>query len=286
MAQIPCVEDSCSLDLEITDENKLTGDVILDPDGGLVCTPGQGIGILLDSSECGIEASLSAGGLALGLDYDTNRGLDCDGSGLYVRRHPNACNDLAFDGGQLRVNKYQYRYVSFGTNGGNLGVAGVVNTGFGSFAVDIDAFWAAYGGAARTDIANNGVGQLTNNTCRRMLVELSYSIIPGYFLGNGWQVWVGAYQDRNYPAGGFSAEAPFVSYNHSLSPFNPNSGLGGDFHPRTYSVGGLILDPGQTITATIGASLQIATPGFGTPVGNTVEWRFGCTGTISAWTIS
>lgn len=286
MAQPPCVEDSCSLDLEINAENKLTGKVILDPDGGLVCTEGDGIGVRLGSAGCGIHASIDGNGLNLGLNYDNGRGLGCDGSGLFVRRHPNACNDLAFDGGQLRVNKYQYRYVSFNTNGGNLAVAGVSNLAFGTIGVDIDAFWAAYGTTARFDIANNGVGQLTNNTCRRMLVEVSYSIVPGYLLGNGWQVWVGAYQDRNYPAGGFSAEAPFVAYDHSLQPLNPGSGLGGDFHPRTYSAGGLILDPGQTITSTIGASLQIAVPGFGTPLGNRVEWRFGCTGRISAWTIS
>jgi hypothetical protein len=246
MAQIPCVEDSCSIDLQITNQNKLKGDVILDPNGG----------------------------------------LSCGESGLYIKIHPSSCNDVFLDNGQLRSNKYQYKHVVFTTNGGNPAIAGLVNQPFGTFSVDVDAFYAAYGNTPRTDIAINGVGQLTNDTCRRMLVELSYSIIPGYFLGNGWYVWVGAYQDRNYPAGGFSSEAPFVAYDHTLSPFNPGTGLGGDFHPRTYTMGGLILDPGQTITATIGASLQVVNAGFSTPFGNSVQWRLGCTGTISAWTVS
>jgi len=297
MATVPCVEDSCSLDLEITGDNKLTGAVILDPDGGLVCTPNEGVGINLGGAGCGISAVINgANQLDLGLDYDTARGLDCDGNGLYVKLNPSACNAIGHTASGLYAADHQAAYVSANSGSPAPGVVGASDAGFSTTVVDIDAFFAAYRGtggfpANQTpgiEVQQRATASYTNTTCRNMIFRLTYASIPGYRLGNGWDIYHGVYQNRNYPAGGFSQEAPFVEYNHTLSPLAPGAGvgIGGDFHPRVYSAGGLPLAPGQTVTAQIAGSLQVANgPGVVPVGGNTVQWRFGCTVTIEAWTV-
>jgi hypothetical protein len=45
MPELPCVVDTCSVDLEITPENKLQASVIIDPLGGLRCVDGSGLGL-------------------------------------------------------------------------------------------------------------------------------------------------------------------------------------------------------------------------------------------------
>ena len=292
MATVPCVEDSCSLDLEITGDNKLTGAVILDPDGGLVCTPNEGVGINLGGAGCGISAVINgANQLDLGLDYDTSRGLDCDGSGLFVKLNPSACNAIGHTASGLYAPDHQH--VSLSANAGTAkpGVAGVSGVGFGTTLCNIDTFFAAYRGTggfpanATPGIETTERASLsyTNDTCRTMLVRLTYSSIPGFNISNGWDIYHGVYQNRNYPVG-FSQEAPFVQYNTALTPFNANGALGISFWPRTYA-GTITLLPGQNVTAEIAGSLQVANgPGQVPFGGNSVQWRFGCTLTLEAWT--
>jgi hypothetical protein len=295
MATVPCVEDSCSLDLEITDENKLTGEVILDPDGGLICTENEGVGINLGGASCGISAVINgANQLDLGIDYDTARGLDCDGNGLYVKLNPSACNAISHTVSGLYSADHDHEYAEASATVADLGVVGVSQGAFGSILCDVDAFFAAYAGTGGFP-ANQTPGietslraqaQLTNNTCRTMLFRLAYAGIPRISCSNGWTIYNGVYQNRNFPVGGFTQEAPFIEVNTSTSPYNANAAVGYTFPPRIYGAGGLTLFPGQTVTAEVAASLQIANgPGQVPPGGNSVEWRFGTSVTIEAWTI-
>jgi len=60
-----CVTDSDTIDFEIDIDGCVTGEVILDPDGGLVSTPPDGIGIVIDPSS---TAPISVGPLGLRVD--------------------------------------------------------------------------------------------------------------------------------------------------------------------------------------------------------------------------
>jgi len=294
MAQIPCVEDSCSLDLEITDENKLTGAVILDPDGGLVCTQGEGVGINLGSAGCGIDALIDgANRLQLGLDFDQARGLGCDGNGLHVKLNPSACNAIGHTASGLYAPDHQYVWLSGGSITPAPGIVGVTG-GLLSLGVNIDAFFAAYAGTGGAppnatpgiEVSTRGTASYTNTTCRTMSMSVSYAVVPFHRQSNGWSIDAGAYQDVNAPSIGFASQAPFVQMNTSLTPFNTNGALGYGYIPRTYGTGGILLFPGQTITARVSCFLGVSNgPGQVPPFGNFTEFRFGASVVLYGETI-
>lgn len=151
MATVPCVEDSCSLDLEITGANKLTGSVILDPNGGLECSAPDGVGVLLD---------------------------------------PDACNALSLSAAGLHMPEYDsdFSYVACNTGNGTTGVT--VTPGLGS-AIDVDAFAGAYGTTlteftTRVSIIYTNTSCRPVNL--RVGYVLGY---PQFFLVNGWSFAIG-----------------------------------------------------------------------------------------------
>jgi len=62
MASLPCVEDTCSVDLGFTVDSKLTADVLYDVDMGLDCDDANGLFVKVNGSVCNAIA-LTPGGL-------------------------------------------------------------------------------------------------------------------------------------------------------------------------------------------------------------------------------
>jgi len=248
----PCTEDTCSLDLDIAD-GKLVGNVNLAPNGGLQCSPGQGVGVRLD---------------------------------------PNACNGLTLGPQGFRYNEHDARTVLAGGVSPAPGIIGV-SSGFVGILVNIDQFFAAYAGTGgapanatpQIEVTTRTTASLTNTTCRQMRCQVEYSIIPRRQLSNGWELAIGAYQNRTWPAGGFSQETPFVQFDHRGNPFGNNRWLAGGFTPRTYTLYGVVLAPGQTLTAQASGSVAVVGPGQTTSVGNVAEFRFGVGLALQGWTI-
>lgn len=68
-AQPPCVDDTCSVSAEADDDGHLELSVILDADGGLICTPDQGVGAKIDPSADNNLSVGAAGLLAMSQGY-------------------------------------------------------------------------------------------------------------------------------------------------------------------------------------------------------------------------
>lgn len=151
MATLPCADDSCSLHLEINEQNRLTGAVNLDPDGGLVCTPDEGVG---------------------------------------VKVNPSPCNSLSLGASGLMVNEHDSEELWVPNNTGN-GSAGVtVNPGLDT-TINPATFRATYGSAVReitqrsTILYTNTTCRPVN-----IRIGYVFGF-PRFYLANGWQVAIG-----------------------------------------------------------------------------------------------
>lgn len=264
MATLPCVEDSCSLDLEITDENRLTGEVILDPEGGIVCNPGAGLAVNVGDSGCGIDLDINGSNeLVANLDFRSNPGLLCDAGGVGVLRDPNACNALTIGAAGLRVNEHGTRLLS----DGSATAVGFCATS-SLLGVDIDPFCLRFfGGGAFQQVTSDASLSFTNTFCRTVNVEYRIGIGPQrYAVSNGWSLAMGANYIITAPAinGGlpYNSSIGFTELNAEDSPLAAGRSLRVTY-PNHLGIGQTFLSPGQSISLSANATAAATAQGAG-----------------------
>jgi hypothetical protein len=263
MATLPCVEDSCSLNLEINSNNQLTGDVNLDPHGGIVCNPGAGLAVNLGPDGCGVDLSINAANeLVADLDLRDNS-LICDSNGLGVRLDPSACNAIENTSSGLIVKDHDSRLIS----SGNATAVGFCATST-LLGIDIDPLCLRFfGGSAFQQVSGAAVVSYTNTTCRVVNVEYRIGIGPQrYAVSNGWALAIGAHYTITAPAinGGlpYTSSIGFTELDASDSPLVAGQVLRATY-PNHFAYGATFLNPGQSITLSAHAVAAALSQGSG-----------------------
>ncbi len=148
---VPCIANTCSLDLSLDGGNNLVGDVNLDPDGGIQCLGLDGLSVLLDPDACN-PLTVGAAGLLAPYDHDST-------------------------------------LLSEDTTVGNASAG--VTIGIGGVSIDADVFAAAYTTTLREITTRSSITYTNNTcrtvnfTAQWIMGPQSYALVNGWWFAVG-----------------------------------------------------------------------------------------------------